>query len=189
MTKSALRKVYKEKRKQVSPQQAEKYNDLILINFQKIQLPFIACVHTYMAAETLGEADTSLLVRYLHFKNPSLIVLAPRIDFRSGDMHHLHIHDETEFTINQYGIMEPSSGSSVDADAVDLVLVPLLAFDKRGYRVGYGKGFYDKFLSACRDDVLKIGLSFFEPADAIEDVDEYDIPLNYCVTPHQVFEF
>ncbi len=72
---------------------------------------------------------------------------------------------------------------------IDLVLVPLLAFDKNGSRVGYGKGHYDKFLSQCRDDVIKIGLSFFDPADQIDDINQFDISLNYCVTPHQVFEF
>jgi len=70
-----------------------------------------------------------------------------------------------------------------------LALIPLLAFDQHGYRVGYGKGYYDKFLSQCREDVVKIGLSFFEPVDNIDDINQFDISLNYCVTPQQVYEF
>ena len=72
---------------------------------------------------------------------------------------------------------------------IDLVLVPLLAFDKNGYRVGYGKGYYDKFLSNCRPDVIKIGLSFFDAVDEIEDIDDYDLPLNFCVTPQRLYDF
>jgi 5-formyltetrahydrofolate cyclo-ligase len=55
--------------------------------------------------------------------------------------------------------------------------------------VGYGKGFYDRFLSDCRPHCIKIGLSFFEPEIDIVDVLESDIKLDYCVTPESVFTF
>lgn len=189
MIKSELRKAYKEKRKQLTPQQVEKYNDLILINFQKIQLPFLSFIHTYIASEKLGEADTSAIVRYLQFKNPGVTVLAPRINISSGEMEHLHFHDETELIHNIFGIAEPAPGATFEPGEIDLVLIPLLAFDEQGFRVGYGKGYYDKFLSCCREDVIKVGLSFYEPIDKIDDINQYDISLSYCVTPQQVFEF
>src|SRR6185437_11244659 len=107
MIKKELRKVYKEKRIQLAPQQAEKYNDLILINFQKLQLPFISCMHTYLSSEKLIEPDTSAIIRFLQFKNPGLTVLAPKVDFASGKMQHLHFHEETELVENEYGILEP----------------------------------------------------------------------------------
>ncbi len=189
MTKAALRKIYKEKRSHLSPQEMEKFTDLILIHFQQIKLPFLSCIHTYIASEKLGEADTSAITRYLQFKNPGLKLLVPKIDITSGDMKHLHFDDEVELIHNAFGIAEPSSGKITDPDEIDLVLVPLLAFDKHGYRVGYGKGYYDKFLSQCREDVIKIGLSFFEPVDEIDDINQFDISLNYCVTPQQIYEF
>jgi 5-formyltetrahydrofolate cyclo-ligase len=55
-----------------------------------------------------------------------------------------------------------------------VVFVPLLAFDKKGNRVGYGKGFYDAFLSKCKPETIKIGLSFFEAEETIDDVFEND---------------
>ena len=70
-----------------------------------------------------------------------------------------------------------------------MVFVPLLAFDKKGHRVGYGKGFYDKFLSECKPDAIKIGLSFFEPEELITDVFESDVKLDYCVTPNSIHAF
>ena len=189
MTKAELRKVYKEKRSLLSIQEAQKFTDLILINFQQIRLPFISYVHTYIASEKQGEADISALTRYLEFKNPGLKILVPKIDITSGDMQHFHFNDEVELIHNAFGIAEPAGGETFSPDEIDLVLVPLLAFDKRGFRVGYGKGYYDKFLSVCRQDVIKIGLSFFDPEEQIDDINQFDIPLNYCVTPQQVFEF
>jgi 5-formyltetrahydrofolate cyclo-ligase len=72
---------------------------------------------------------------------------------------------------------------------IDLVFIPLLACDLQGNRVGYGKGFYDRFLSKCRYDVKKIGLSFFDPVDKIEDVNVFDIPLDECITPKKTWVF
>jgi 5-formyltetrahydrofolate cyclo-ligase len=69
------------------------------------------------------------------------------------------------------------------------VFIPLLAFDKSGHRVGYGAGYYDRFLSKCKPDCLKVGLSFFEPVDEISDADEFDVKLNHCVTPSKIWTF
>ncbi|MEO8766489.1 MAG: 5-formyltetrahydrofolate cyclo-ligase [Ginsengibacter sp.] len=189
MTKAALRKIYKEKRSRLSFVEVEKFTDLILINFQKVRLPFLTYVHTYLAAEKLGEADTSALLRYLEFKNPGLKILVPKIDIDTGDMQHVQLSKELEMVNNPFGISEPMGGEIFSTDAIDLVLVPLLAFDRHGYRVGYGKGYYDRFLSQCRQDVIKIGICFFDAEEHIDDINQFDIPLNYCVTPQQVFEF
>jgi 5-formyltetrahydrofolate cyclo-ligase len=62
-------------------------------------------------------------------------------------------------------------------------------YNTQGNRIGYGKGFYDRFLAECKDDVIKIGLSFFPPETTDFEIDSNDIPLNFCVTPEQVFEF
>ncbi len=189
MTKEQLRILYKEKRKELSIQAIEKFNDLILINFQKIKLPFINCVHTYLASLRLREADTVMLIRYLEFKNPDLKIAVPKIDIHTETMQHFHFNEEVELISNGYGIQEPNNAKEILVNEIDLALVPLLAFDKNGYRVGYGKGYYDKFLSNCRPDAIKIGLSFFDAVDEIEDIDGYDLPLDFCVTPQRLYDF
>ena len=69
-------------------------------------------------------------------------------------------------------------------------MLPLLAFDKKGYRVGYGKGFYDRFLLNLKEDALKVGLSLFEVEDdLISDINSYDIPMDICVTPEILYTF
>lgn len=84
---------------------------------------------------------------------------------------------------------EPLDGIEISPLKIDVVFIPLLAFDKKGNRIGYGKGFYDQFLSDCKADVIKIGLSFFEAEEAITDVYKDDVPLDYCVTPQQIYRF
>ncbi|HTG57240.1 MAG TPA: 5-formyltetrahydrofolate cyclo-ligase, partial [Niabella sp.] len=92
---------------------------------------------------------------------------------------------------NQYGTPEPEAegASIILPEAIDLVILPLLCFDKLGYRVGYGKGFYDKFLEQVSDEVIKVGLSYYEPIDKIQDLNEFDVPLDYCITPERMYEF
>ncbi len=189
MTKAALRKIYKEKRKQLSIAEINRFNDLILIQFQKIELPFIQCVHTYLASSKLIEVDADPLVRYLNFINPDLKVAIPKINPENNSMLHYHWVDETPIVINHLGIDEPEIGEIISPKEIDLILIPLLCFDKNGHRVGYGKGFYDLFLKECRDDAIKIGLSFFEVVEEISDVNPLDVAMDYCVTPNHVYHF
>jgi 5-formyltetrahydrofolate cyclo-ligase len=187
--KAELRKIYREKRKQMSWKERERGTDLVLINFQKLDLPFIGCVHTYLAMEEANEMETANITRYLEFKNPGLITVVPKINMDAGEMRHYIYNDDMEMAPNSFGIIEPVKGEKVRADEIDLVLTPLLAFDKKGNRVGYGKGFYDKFFAQCKKDVIRVGLCFFEAEERIDDVNEFDVPLHYCITPQQVYTF
>jgi 5-formyltetrahydrofolate cyclo-ligase len=96
---------------------------------------------------------------------------------------------DTVFTKKELNIFEPGQGKVITPRELDLVIVPLLAIDRKGYRVGYGKGFYDKYLAECRDDCIKAGFSYFEPLDAIEDCNDFDVPLDLCITPQTVYVF
>ena len=96
---------------------------------------------------------------------------------------------DTPFEKKNLNIYEPQQGNIVPVDEIDMVLVPLLAFDMNGKRVGYGRGFYDKFLSACRTDCVKAGFSYFEPVERLDDCNEFDIPLDLCITPHNSYVF
>ena len=104
-------------------------------------------------------------------------------------MTHYLLTDSTVIKKNRFNIPEPAEGIEISPDKIDAVFIPLLVFDNQGHRVGYGKGFYDIFLKHCRPETLKIGLSFFEAEDTIEDFNENDVKLDYCITPHTVYTF
>ena len=110
-------------------------------------------------------------------------------DFSTREMTHFLLTDTTKIKKNNYDIPEPVDGLEVPVSKINVVFVPLLAFDKKGNRVGYGKGFYDQFLSKCNSKTLKIGVSFYEAETIISDTLSTDIQLNYCVTPTKVYNF
>jgi 5-formyltetrahydrofolate cyclo-ligase len=189
MTKKELRAIYKLKRTELGDGEVEKLQDIILINFQQLPLPFLQCLHTYLPMHINQEVDTFPIMEFLKFCNPGMQVVIPKTNLTDHSMRSYVYDEETVLVKNKYDIMEPENGVEISEDVIDIILVPLLAFDEAGNRVGYGKGFYDRFLSHCNEDVIKVGLSFFEAVDHIDDTDEFDIPLTYCVTPRKVYEF
>lgn len=189
MLKKELRKSYINKRSAITSVDKNRWDDLVLIQFQKIPLPSISTVFSYLAMESQNEMSTDAILGYLEFKNPGLQVAYPVCDFDNWTMDAVSTNENTLFVTNSFGTTEPEGNSIVVPTAIDLVLVPLLSFDEAGYRVGYGKGFYDKYLSKTRENAIKIGLSYFNAVDAIADKNEWDIPLDFCVTPQKVYEF
>ncbi len=189
MMKAEARKTYKEKRLSLSPQQRIKLDDLLLIKFQTAQLPFITFLLSYWPVDEACEPNTHLFTDYLEFQNPEIVVCYPKTDFINLTILAIQTDDDTRFRKNQYNIYEPENGETVNPAGLDIIFIPLLAFDKNGYRIGYGKGFYDRYLHQCRTDCLKIGFSYFEPIEAIDDTHEFDLPLNLCITPTTVYVF
>lgn len=189
MTKKEFRKIYLEKRKALTTPEKAKLDDLLLIQFQKTDIPFINSLFSYWPIEENNEPDTHLITDYLEFKNPELQISYPRIDSFINEMEAVLTNSETSFLQNEFNIYEPETGTIFPADGIDMVLVPLLTFDKKGYRVGYGKGFYDKYLAGCRKNCIKAGFSYFEPVDEITDKADFDVPLDFCITPQTVYVF
>lgn len=189
MTKQALRQLYKQKRLELDEQTLLKWNDLLLIQFQQLAIPPISTVLSYWPMAHQKEPQVDLMTRYLNFVIPELITCYPSIQPGSYQMEAFQVDEDTDFSTNQWGITEPIHAVKVDPLQIELAFVPLLAFDESGYRVGYGKGYYDRFLARCSPNLLKIGFSHFEPVAQISDTDQFDVPLNYCITPQHIYEF
>lgn len=188
MTKQALRELYREKRNALGHEKL-KLDDLLLIQFQQLAFDNVEVLLTYWPMANQAEPNTHLFSGYLRHMIPNLELAYPVSDFSARSMHAVRITPETVYHTNRYGITEPKDGVIIDNHSIDLVFVPMLICDEHGYRVGYGKGFYDRFLPACREDVLKIGFSYFEPIKNIDDTQSFDVPLDYCVTPYSIYEF
>lgn len=189
MLKKELRKKYRTERLALTAVQQTKLDDLLLIQFQKLSLPELHSVLSFYPIEEKREINTFLLTDFLAFRNPDLQMCYPKTNIFQNTMQAVVTTGETDFDANEYGIPEPINGHVLEPEVLDAVFVPLLAFDKKGNRVGYGKGFYDRFLRECRPDCLKIGLSYFEPVAQIEDAGEFDVPLSHCITPQAIYVF
>lgn len=185
-TKSALRNTYGAQRKALSPEQRQEQS--IAIANQCLKLPVWSgqYYHLFLQSDPQAEVDTEPLLTILQSKDKEVVV--PKI-LDATQLTHYLLTDSTPLRVNRWGIPEPQSGLEVSPTLLDVVFVPLFIFDLHGQRVGYGKGYYDRFLVQCKKEVIKIGLSFFEPVATIEDLNPYDIPLDYGVTPNGTFTF
>jgi 5-formyltetrahydrofolate cyclo-ligase len=187
MLKKTLRTKYKALRSQLSKIEIEEKSLAIANEILKLPIWEKTYFHIFLPITEHKEVDTEFILHLLAGKDKEIVV--SKSDFESRNMTHFLLTDNTRIKKNEYNIPEPVDGLEVPATKIDVVFVPLLAFDKKGYRVGYGKGFYDKFLSECKPETIKIGLSFFEPEELISDVFEGDVTLNYCVCPSEVYAF
>ncbi|HTO17169.1 MAG TPA: 5-formyltetrahydrofolate cyclo-ligase [Edaphocola sp.] len=187
--KSELRKEYLSKRQSLSGLEQNKLNDLLLIQLQSMELPFANILLSYIPMEDRAEPDTFLFSDYIKFLFPQIQIGYPITNMKLGTMEAYLTNEDTEFEKVQYGLIEPVSEHLIRPEEVDIVIVPLLVADRSGYRVGYGKGMYDKFLSRCRNDVFKIGFSFSNPIEQILDIDRNDISLDVLICPNQKYFF
>jgi 5-formyltetrahydrofolate cyclo-ligase len=188
MTKKELRNLYREKRNTISSKDKLKLDDLLLIQFQQLYFEDVHVLLTYWPKTNAQEPNTHLFSGYLRHTIPSLKITYPVTDLANCSMHAVLINEETVYHTNVYGLTEPKDGEIINPQNIDLIFVPLLVYDINGHRVGYGKGFYDRYLTRCRENSIKIGFSYFEPVEKI-DSNVFDVPLNYCVTPGKVYEF
>ncbi|WP_256010961.1 5-formyltetrahydrofolate cyclo-ligase [Desertivirga xinjiangensis] len=189
MNKSLLRKQYLQKRSDLSTQEAGHLSDAVLNYFSSLDFSRVRYLHAFYPIVGKHEFNSLLLVDWLREKHPEIKILLPKSDIKAHTLVHIVWNEHTALAMNEWGITEPEYGEEMEPSRIDAVIVPLLAFDKKGNRIGYGKGFYDRFLSECRSETIKIGVSLFEPEEKIEDTDEHDIPLDICITPYRIWRF
>lgn len=193
MKKSDLRKAYLAKRLELTVDQVAKQSLAIKnVLFSRLMMHRYDKVHCYLPVKERNEIDSTLIIKTLHDDFP-VGVYVPKISENGILTHHLFEKD-TPTSLNKWGVPEPlnggvSSEEFFDTDDDILIIVPLLAYDKKGQRVGYGKGFYDRFLALATENTLIVGLSYFEAEEEIEDVEETDIPLDYVIKPDKAYSF
>jgi len=176
-------------RKSLTEKQVEEANMAILAHFKTLDFSNISHLHLFLPIADKNEVDTQPLINWLQETHPTIRLVLSKIDTKQHTLNHFVWDERTTLQTNQWGITEPDGGLEVKEKEVDMILIPLLAYDLRGNRVGYGKGFYDRFLAKCNANVQKVGLSYFEPIERIEDVESFDIKLNSCINPEKIWKF
>ena len=181
MNKASLRKLYKQKRKELSAKVVDNIQESIYQQVFTLDYSSINTVHVFLTIERLLELNTNPIIDFLLLNNKQVVVSVS--DFETNTLKHYLFDRKTKLKVSSYGIPEPINGKEINPKEIDLVFVPLLISDEKNYRVGYGKGFYDRFLSECRKDVKTIGLNFFKPIKEISDLNIYDVALANVISP------
>lgn len=151
-------------------------------------------LHVFLPLAAKNEPDTWPIIRRIWAEKLPVRLAAPVVQPDGQTLRHYELTPTTPLISNRWGIPEPAATPETEVPPVafDAVLVPLLAVDAAGHRVGYGGGFYDRFLAQCRPDCARIGVQLLaetQPLPALADVLPTDIPLTACLTPGGVWHF
>ena len=144
-------------------------------------------IHIFLPIKNKKEVNTWHIMDLLFKKNNTVCTSV----YESNEelISHVKINKETKYIDGDYDIPLPELKIPIDIKNIDCIIIPLLAYDIKGNRIGYGKGIYDKILNQLSERSIKIGLSFFEPENVMLPIEEHDIPLNFCQTPNQLYSF
>ncbi|TYP90038.1 5-formyltetrahydrofolate cyclo-ligase [Sphingobacterium allocomposti] len=189
MTKGELRAYYRDVRMSMTAADISLFNVRILSHLLRMDWRGVEYVHCFLPIVRHKEPDMWAFMETLQEQYPDIKIVVSRSSSADFSMANFLFSKDLLLCENKWGILEPIDGERVDESLLDVVLVPLLVADQRGNRVGYGKGFYDRFLVRCRPDCIKVGVTYFDPVDKIDDVDAWDIPLNQLITPSSVYRF
>ncbi|MDA1268151.1 MAG: 5-formyltetrahydrofolate cyclo-ligase [Bacteroidetes bacterium] len=187
-TKKELRQTYRQFRKHLS---SKEVNDLSRKIAQQLALWLhgqddLEHFHLFFPIAKFNEVNTFYMKDLLEEQGKTLFT--SQVNREGSQLDTLMLPRDATFFLDEWGIPVPQESLRVSPNKVQVVLVPLLAYDRKGNRLGFGKGHYDTFLGSLLQPVIKIGLSFFPPEEALP-VEDHDIPLNYCITPDQVWVF
>lgn len=197
MTKIEIRKIFSERRKNFSTCQQDDISEAIATNFfsflPKILSENINFIHIFLPITSKNEIDTFLIIRKIQKEFPKIKIIVPKINLEIMQIESHLLEENSILKLNKWNISEIENGEIIENSLINIVLLPLLAFDKNGFRVGYGKGFYDKFLEKCykegNQNIIKIGLSSENNPIQIDDLDEFDKKMDFCITPLEIIKF
>ena len=181
--KTELRSLIKNQRQNVESGQIAKWNKLIFKHgLNLIDWPKIKSLHIYLPIKEQNEVDSWPFIKMIWQKWPNITVAVPRI--KNSSLEAVVLNPDTKLKNNRFGITEPVGGKVLLSDhKFDVIIVPTLGFDKHGYRLGYGGGYYDRFL-ASQPDARTIGLCY--EMGLVENLQHEpgDIRLKQIITEH-----
>ncbi|MFD1550707.1 5-formyltetrahydrofolate cyclo-ligase [Putridiphycobacter roseus] len=182
MMKAELREKYKQLRKALNNTERAELSEKIYQHFVSHFDFTHDDISIFIPIDRFQEVNTWLFIK----EYPARFYL-PIV--KPEGLKHVQYESMEQLKKTSWGILEPQYGLEVNEEKFDVVIVPLLAFDKAGNRVGYGKGFYDGFLKNCVPNCKFIGVSYFPPEENLIETIPTDIRLHYCITPDKVYHF
>lgn len=188
LTKHQLRKHYQQKRQAFSDAEIAFLSHRICQHFIRHFLTDdVKRIHLFLPIAKQKEVSLWDLIRYVWGEDLSHQLFIPKVV--GDELYNFPLNESTILEENHWGILEPVGEMAYTDNHYDVVITPLLYADSLGNRVGYGKGFYDRFFKTINKDALKVGVNFFAPDEHIADVYECDVPLDYLITPDGIIDF
>tara|TARA_R110001599_G_scaffold100421_3_gene257291 strand:- start:4835 stop:5404 length:570 start_codon:yes stop_codon:yes gene_type:complete len=189
MTKKVLRETFLEKRKTLTHEEHTLRSALVCEQaFKLITERQFKNIHLYLPLTKMREVITTPLFKKLTGTSEHQVVL-PRVNTKTKTLEHIAYNSTTKLMVGNFGVTEPRGEELFNINNLDVVFVPLISFDRKGFRIGYGGGYYDKFLAQAGDKLIKVGLAITPPLDHIPYSESYDIPLDFCITHHKIYSF
>jgi 5-formyltetrahydrofolate cyclo-ligase len=177
--KSVFRENVKTQRAQVPPEAAQEAATSLWTQLKEES--FFQKAERVAAFCSVGtEIDTMPLLEGILKSSKKLYL--PKTDKTKTLIEFHPVHDLKTLKSGPFDILEPPAGTALPPEEIDLILVPGLAFDNRGHRLGYGQGYYDRFLKLLRPECFTLGVAYsFQIIDKTPDI-EHDIPVNAVLT-------
>ncbi len=189
LTKAFLRKEYHDKRRQLQLPQMHEMLTIMIERIDDIPLPEGNIFMSFQSLAKFHEVPVHFFQERIDVLKPDISWCFPKTNPGDASMDAIVDDEETTWAKAAFGINEPQTGKIVPPENIAFALVPLVAFDEKGFRVGYGKGYYDRFLKRCSPDLVTVGVSWFGPVPYIADINTKDVPLKYCITPEHLYAF
>lgn len=182
MTKKECRTHFMKLRQGLSTQELQIASRKICAHFIQHFATRGKTISIFLPITTKQEIDTYQLINQQEALECRFVL--PVADFTNNSMQHLLYEGSHQIEISSHGIPEPLFGTEIPPSEIDIIIVPMLCFDTKGYRVGYGKGFYDRFLMQLPKSTKIVGFCHFDAISSIEDINNFDIALPYIITPN-----
>lgn len=182
--KKAIRKRTLQAREELATEVAQELSGRILRHLKELELFRTAkVIHTYVSTK-LNEVDTRRLIQEVLRSGRRVAV--PITNRQRKALDHSEILSLDDLKPSTFGILEPATPRPVGEALLDLVIVPVVAVDRHGNRVGFGKGYYDRFLKSVRCPKVALAYSF----QVLDEIPEApgDERLDFIVTENGVVQ-
>ncbi|MDZ7757340.1 5-formyltetrahydrofolate cyclo-ligase [Rhodohalobacter sp.] len=183
--KRSLRKFYLQRRMQIPGDQIDLYNEAIFEKVKTLQeFQEADIIHIYASMDDRNEVDTFHIMDYTLKTKKRVIVPVMK---QAGKLKHCEIDSTSSLKKNSWGVPEPVNQNPLDEINPDIIFVPMVAGDLQKNRLGYGKGYYDRFLASTKS--VKAGLLFEKQlSDESIPIDTYDVPLDILITEKRILK-
>lgn len=139
-------------------------------------------IHCYVSMNNRREVETRELIKEMLNKGRQVVV--PITNFENVSLTHVELTSYGDLKVNKWGVLEPQKRREISPEKIDLVVVPMVGADMDCNRIGYGKGFYDRFLKEV--ECPKIGLIFDQNIVEKIPTEDFDIPLDKIISERRI---